>query len=73
MSDAMPFGEWLEGQGDDVRLAMCDGHPNVLILVDRTNLAVYRYVLATNQEGVSEELCELARVRLGELGIGVVD
>ena len=71
MSDAIPFGEWLEGQGDDVRLAMCEGHPETLILVDTTNMGVYKYVPAENQDGVREATSGFLRKHVRELGIKV--
>lgn len=49
MTNAIPFGDWLDEQGDDVRLAMCEGHPEMLVLVDTTNMAVYKYVPAKNK------------------------
>lgn len=60
MTKAIPFGDWLDEQGDDVRLAMCEGHPETLILVDTTNMGVYKYVVAESQDGV-REVTELAR------------
>ena len=71
MTNAIPFGDWLEEQGDDVRLVMCDGHPEALILVDTTNMNVYKYVPAENQDA-REMMDELLRVRVHGLGIGVV-
>ena len=71
MSNAIPFGDWLDEQGDDVRLAMCDGHPETLILVDTTNMGVYKYVPAENQDGAREETREFLIKRMHELGIGV--
>ena len=50
MTNAVPFDEWLNGQGDDVRVTMCDGHPETLILVDTTTMYVYKYVPAENQD-----------------------
>lgn len=56
MTSAIPFGDWLDEQGDDVRLAMCDSHPETLILVDTTDMAVYKYVLAKNQNGARKTM-----------------
>lgn len=69
---AIPFGNWLDEQGDDVRLAMCEGHPETLILVDTTDMRVYKYVPAESQDGAREMMGELLRTRVKELGIGVV-
>lgn len=71
MTNAIPFGDWLKEQGDDVRLAMCEGHPETLILVDTTNMDVYKYVPAENQDA-REMMDELLRARTLDLGIGVV-
>ena len=71
MTNAIPFGDWLKEQGDDVRLVMCEGHPETLILVDTTNMNVYKYVPAENQDA-REMMGELLRARVQELGIGVV-
>lgn len=71
MTNAIPFGDWLDEQGDDVRLVMCEGHPETLILVDTTNMNVYKYVPAENQDA-RETMEELMRTRVQELGIGVV-
>jgi hypothetical protein len=71
MTNAIPFGDWLDEQGDDVRLAMCEGHPETLILVDTTNMNVYKYVPAENQDA-REMMDELLRTRVQNLGIGVV-
>lgn len=71
MSNAIPFEDWLEEQGDDVRLALCDGHPDALILVDRTDFAVYRYTIDRDIDGLDEAMGELMRVRASELGIEV--
>lgn len=73
MTNAIPFGEWLEEQGDDVRLAMCEGHPETLILVDTTNMGVYKYVPAKNQDGAREAMSVFLRKRMHELGIEVSD
>lgn len=54
MTNTIPFGDWLNEQGDDVRLAMCEGHPETLILVDTTDMAVYKYVPAKNQDDAGE-------------------
>lgn len=50
MTNAIPFDEWLNEQGDNVRIAMCDGHPETLIIVDMTTMHVYKYMLAENQD-----------------------
>lgn len=71
MTNAIPFGDWLDEQGDDVRLVMCEGHPETLILVDKTNMGVYKYVPAENQDA-REMMDELLRARTLDLGIGVV-
>lgn len=71
MTNAIPFGDWLDEQGDDIRLVMCDGHPETLILVDTTNMNVYKYVPAENQDA-REMMEELMRTRVQELGIVVV-
>lgn len=72
MTNAIPFGDWLDEQGDDVRLAMCEGHPETLILVDTTNMSVYKYVPAESQDGACETMREFLIKRMPELGIGVV-
>lgn len=72
MTNAIPFGDWLDEQGDDVRLAMCEGHPETLILVDTTDMSVYKYVPAGDQDGAHEAFGKLMRARAQELGIGVV-
>lgn len=71
MTNAIPFGDWLKEQGDDVRLAMCDGHPEMLILVDTTDMGVYKYVPAKNQDDAREAMSELLRKRTQKLGIEV--
>lgn len=71
MTSEIPFENWIEKQGDDVRIAVCNGHPDVLVLVDKTNLAVYRYVIDKDMDGLSEAMEELMRARVIELGIGV--
>ena len=71
MTNAISFGDWLDEQGDDVRLAMCEGHPETLILVDTTDMNVYKYVPAENQDA-REMMDELLRTRTLDLGIGVV-
>lgn len=53
MSNAIPFEDWLDKQGDDVFLAMCDGHPSTIILVDKTDFAVYKY---TNDKAENAKL-----------------
>lgn len=68
---AIPFEDWLEKQGDDVRLAMCEGHPETLILVDTTNMNVYKYVPAENQGSAREMMGELLKTSAFDLGIGV--
>ena len=65
MTKAIPFGDWLDEQGDDVRLAMCEGHPETLILVDTTNMGVYKYVPAERQTS------GFLRKRMHERGIEV--
>lgn len=72
MTNAIPFEDWIEKQGDDVRLAMCEGHPETLILVDTTNMSVYKYVPAESQDGACETMREFLIKRMPELGIGVV-
>lgn len=71
MTKAIPFVDWLDEQGDDVRLAMCEGHPETLILVDTTNMGVYKYVASESQDGVREATSEFVRKRMRELGIEV--
>ena len=71
MTNAIPFGDWLNEQGDDIRLAICEGHPETLILVDMTNMGVYKYVPAGNQDGVREATSEFLRKRMRELGVEV--
>ena len=72
MTNAIPFDDWLNEQGDSVRLAMCDGHPETLILVDVTNMGVYKYVPAENQDGACETMREFLIKRMPELGIGAL-
>lgn len=67
MTNAIPFGDWLDQQGDDVWLAMYEGHPETLILVDTTNMGVYKYVPAENQDGAHEATSEFLRKRMHEL------
>lgn len=50
---------------------MCNGHPDVLVLVDKTSFAVYRYVIDKDMDGLSEAMEELMRARGIELGIEV--
>ena len=69
MTNEIPFGEWLNEQGDDVRLAMCEGHPETLILVDTANMGVYKYVPAENQDGAREAMSEFLRKHMAKLGI----
>lgn len=69
MTNEIPFEGWIKKQGDDVRLAVCNGHPDVLVLVDKTNLAVYRYVIDKDMDRLSEAMEELMRVQASELGI----
>ena len=69
MTNAIPFGDWLDEQGDDVRLAMCEGHPETLILVDTTNMSVYKYVPAENQDGAREATSRFLMKRMRELGV----
>lgn len=71
MTNAIPFIDWLDEQGDDVLLAMCEGHPETLILVDTTNMSVYKYVPAKNQDGACEVTSRFLRKRMHELGIEV--
>lgn len=73
MSSAVQLEDWLNEQGDDVRLAMCEGHPETLILVDTTDVRVYKYVPAESQYGACEMMGEFLRKRMPELGIGVVE
>ncbi len=72
MTNAIPFGDWLDEQGDNVRLTLCDGHPETLILVDMTDMNVYRYVIDKDMDGLSEAMGELMRMRVQDLGIEVV-
>lgn len=58
MTNEIPFDEWLNEQGDNVRLAMCDGHPETLILVDMNTMSVYKYVPAENQDDAREKIHE---------------
>ena len=58
MTNAIPFDDWINEQGDNVRLAMCDGHPETLILVDTTTMYVYKYVPAENQDDTREMIRE---------------
>lgn len=69
MTNAIPFEDWLEEQGDDVRLVLCDGHPEAIVLMDKTNLAVYRYTIDKDMDWLSEAMEELARVLASEPGI----
>lgn len=69
MTNAIPFGDWLNEQGDDIRLAICEGHPETLILVDTTNMCVYKYVPAGNQDGVREAVGEFLRKSTHGLGV----
>lgn len=71
MSKAIPFGDWLHEQGDNVFVAVCDEHPDALILIDKTNLAVYKYTIDRDVDGLGEVADELMRVRASELGIEV--
>lgn len=71
MTNTIPFGDWLDEQGDDVRLTMCEGHPETLILVDMTNLGVYKYMPAESQDGAREMMGELLRKHMARLGIEV--
>lgn len=68
MTNAIPFGDWLDEQGDDVRLAMCEGHPETLILVDTTTMYVYKYVPAKNQDGARKMIGEFLRMRNAGIG-----
>lgn len=71
MTNEILFENWIEKQGDDVRLVVCNGHPDVLVLVDKTSFAVYRYVIDKDMDGLSEAMEELMRARVIELGIEV--
>lgn len=71
MTKAIPFVDWLDEQGDDVRLAMCEGHPETLILVDTANMSVYKYVPAKSQDCVRKLTSKFLRERVRELGIEV--
>ena len=71
MSNAIPFEYWLHEQGDNVLVAVGDGHPDVIILVDKTDLAVYKYTIGRDVDGFDEAMSELMRVRASELGIEV--
>ena len=66
MTNAIPFDDWLDEQGDDVRLAMSEGHPETLILVDTTNMCVYKYVLSENQDGIRGAISRLLRKSMHE-------
>ena len=67
MTNAIPFDDWLDEQGNDVLLAMCEGHPATLILVDTINMCVYKYVPAENQDGARDAMSEFLRKRIPEL------
>lgn len=71
MTNEIPFGDWLDEQGDDALLAMCEGHPETLILVDTTNMVVYKYTVDRDVDGLNETMNELMRVRARALGIEV--
>lgn len=58
MTNAIPLEDWLNEQGDNSRLVMCDCHPETLILVDMTNMYVYKYLPADNQDGARETMLE---------------
>ena len=73
MTNTIPFSEWLDEQGNSVRLAMCEGHPETLVLVDTTTMCVYKYVPAESQDGVREATVEFLRRRMQELGMGIND
>ena len=66
MSNAIPFEDWLDKQGDDVFLAMCDGHPSTLILVDKIELAVYRYNICKDKDGLNDAMREPMGIRASE-------
>ena len=68
MSNAIPFEDWLDKQGDDVFLAMCDGHPSTIILIDKTDFAVYRY---TNDKAENDRLRELVEDMLSCIEIQI--
>lgn len=71
MTNEILFENWIEKQGDDVRLVVCNGHPDVLVLVDKASFAVYRYVIDKDMDGLSEAMEELMRARVIGLGIEV--
>ena len=55
---AIPFSDWLNKQGNNIQLDMCEGHPETLILVDMTNMHVYKYVPAENQNDTRDIMRE---------------
>lgn len=61
MTNAIPFDDWLDEQGDDVRLVMCEGHPETFILVDTTDMSVYKYVPSDIQDGVRDKTREFLK------------
>ena len=71
MTNEVSFENGIEKQGDDVRIVVCNGHPDALVLVDKTSLSVHRYVIDRDMDGLSEATEELMRARAIELGIGV--
>lgn len=71
MTNEVSFENGIEKQGDDVRIVVCNGHPDALVLVDKTSLSVCRYVIDRDMDGLSEATEELMRARAIELGIGV--
>lgn len=73
MPNEIPFDEWLNEQGDDVRVAMCDCHPETLILVDTKTLYIYKYVQAENHDDAADLLRKFIKNRMPELGIGVTE
>jgi len=61
MTNTIPFDDWLDEQGDDVRLVMCEGHPETFILVDTTDMSIYKYALSDIQDGVRDETREFLK------------
>ena len=62
MNNAIPFEDWLEEQGDNVFVAISDVHPDALILIDKTDLAVYRYTIDGDVDGLDEAIGKITRV-----------
>lgn len=73
MSNATPFEDWLNEQGDNVFVAVSDGRPDAIILVDKTDFAVYKYTIDRDVDGLNETMNELMRVRARALGIEVTE